>query len=393
MKALKKIAIIIAVALVLMLFADSFIVTALKDRAIVLGMGIDYENDEFNIICEVISSSQSSSQSSEGGSGGGFTKLVTGKGKTISLAVYDVYAKSGKLPSLGQCGVIILGESLYKKESLEQCLSYFLQSDAYRDSSLVTCCKGSAKDLFTKITPLDTSVSFAVQTIISGSEHNTGIPYSYMARFISLQLTPSASDYLTVISFNSEKETTGGDDKKDTGFFMADDVAIFRDFKFIDELSKNETKGLTLLNEPASFDTFVVNDLEATQSLPKTVGIGIRSKKVKKELNFNENGKITYDVKIYVRAERMRTDTTGDVISFIPKEKSELTDFMKKQLRQQITDSVFAAFSKLTETNCDYLGLSNEFYRKYGKKWVRFQQGFTNVYEKIRFSVEVIIDK
>ncbi|HRX13985.1 MAG TPA: Ger(x)C family spore germination C-terminal domain-containing protein [Eubacteriales bacterium] len=393
MKALKKISIIIAVALVLMLFADSFIVTALKDRAIVLGMGIDYENDEFNIICEVISSSQSSSQSSEGGSGGGFTKLVTGKGKTISLAVYDVYAKTGKLPSLGQCGVIILGESLYKEESLVQCLSYFLQSDAYRDSSLVTCCKGSAKDLYTKVTPLDTSVSFAVQTIITGSEHNTSIPYSYMARFISLQLTPSASDYLTVISFDSEKETTGGGDNKDTGFFIADDVAIFRDFKFVEELSEDETKGLTLLNVPASFDTFVVNDLEATQSLPKTVGIGIRSKKVKKELNFNENGKITYDVKIYVRAERMRTDTTGDVISFIPKEKSELTDFMQKQLRQQITDSVFAAFSKLTETNCDYLGISNEYYRKYGKKWVRFQQGFENVFEKIRFSVEVIIDK
>ena len=392
MKALKKIAIIIAVALVMMLFADSFIVTALKDRAIVLGMGIDYENDEFNIICEVISSSQSSSQSSEGGSGGGFTRLVTGKGKTISLAVYDVYAKTGKLPSLGQCGVIVLGESLYKEESLEQCLSYFLQSDAYRDSSLVTCCKGSAKDLYTKVTPLDTSVSFAVQTIVTGSEHNTGIPYSYMARFISLQLTPSASDYLTVISFSSEKET-GGDDKKDTGFFVADDVAIFRDFKFVDELNKNETKGLTLLNVPASFDTFVVNDLEATQSLPKTVGIGIRSKKVKKELDFNENGKITYDVKIYVRAERMRTDTTGDVISFIPKDKSELTDFMKKQLRQQITDSVFAAFSKMTETNCDYMGISNEYYRKYGKKWVSFQQGFDNVFEKIRFSVEVIIDK
>lgn len=391
MKPLRKITIIIAVAFVLIILSDSFVVKALKSRSIVLGMGIDYENDEFNIICEVISGT-GSSNSGNGGSSSGFTELVTGKGETISLAVYDVYAKTGKLPSLGQCGVLILGESLYKKESLEQCLSYFLQSDAYRDSSLITCCKGSAKDLYSKTTPLDTSVSFAVQTIISGSQHNTGIPYSYMARFISLQLTPSAADYLTVIDFKAEGET-GIEEKKESGFFEAKDIAVFRNFTFVDELTEDEIKGLTLLNEPKSFDTFVIHDPEATQSLPEIVGIGIRSKKVKKEVKFDENGDITYDVKIYVRAERMRTDTTGDVINNLAKEKSELTDFMKKQLRQQITNCVLAAFSKLTQTNCDYLGISNQFYRKYGKKWVIYQQAQENVFEKIRFSIDVILDK
>lgn len=390
MKPLIKIAIIVVVALALIMLADSFVVRSIKDRAIILGLGIDYHDGEYEIVCEVIGKSQTTPDSTGDSS---FSQYVTGKGKTISLAVYDVYSKTGKLPSLGQCGILVLGESLYKEISLEQCLAYFSFSDAFSDGALIVCCEGEAKELFSRVTPLDSSISFAIAAIVSGSEHNSGIPYSYLSKFVSLQLTSSSSDILTVVSFTPDKETSTEQSDKQSGFFNANKVAIFRNFDYVDDLTEQEIEGLTLLVEPQSFDTFVVQSDDDSQALPKIVGVGIKSKKVDKKPEYKEGEAPSYSIKIDIEASRMRTDTTGDVMKYLAKEQSELSEYMQKQVEEQTIDCVRAVIKKAVDTNCDFLGISNEYYRNFGTEWIKHKENVENILSEINFSVKVTVDK
>ncbi len=390
MKPLQKLLIIVLVAMVLMFISNSYVVNTIKDRAIIVGLGIDYADGNYEVTGEVICAKQAPP---EGGGSSQFSQMVTGKGKTVSLAIYDIYVKTGKLPSISQCGVMVLGEGLYKNENLENFFGHFIQSDAFPDGSLVACCKGGAKELFGKVTPLDQSVSFGLQSIISGSEGNTGIPFNYMSKFIVSQMTSSASGYLTLLTFEKDEDASGQETKKETGFFKTDNVAVFTDFSYVAELEKEEIRGMTLLTEPSAFETFAVEASVTPQAYSHKVGIGTKAKKIEKELNFDESGTITYDIKIFMDCERLRTDSTGEVSKLLEKKFSSLDPSMKKQVEEQVKAYVKAVIDKSVETNCDFLGISDQYYKKYGKKWIAYKQDNPQILSKIKFTVEAEVDK
>lgn len=390
MKPLQKVVIIVLVAMVLMFISNSYVVNTIKDRAIIVGMGIDYRDGEYEVTGEVICAKQTSPES---GGTSQFSQLVTGKGKTISLAIYDIFVKTGKLPSISQCGVMVLGEELYKSENLENFFSHFILSDAFPDGSLVACCKGDAKELFGKMTPLDQSVSFGLQGIISGSGNNTGIPFNYMSKFVNSQVTSSASGFLTLLTFEKDEDVSAEENKKDMGFFSACHAVIFNNFYYVAELGKEEIRGLTLLTEPSAFETFAVEAAVTPQVFSHKVGIGTKMKKVEKELNFDESDKITYDIKIFMDCERLRTDLTGEVKNLLEKKYSSLDPSMKTQVEEQIRAYVKSAIDKSIETNCDFLGISNQFYKKYGKKWIAYKQEHPNILSKIKFSIKAEVDR
>lgn len=390
MKPLQKIFIIVLVAAVLMFVSNSYVVNTLKDRAIIVGMGVDYREGEYEVTGEVISAKQTPPES---GGSSQFSQFVTGKGKTVSLAIYDIYVKTGKLPSISQCGLMVLGEGLYKTENLENFFGHFIESDAFPDGSLVACCKGEAKELFGKLTPLDQSISFGLQNIISGSEGNTGVPFNYMSKFVNSQVTSSTGGILTLLTFEKDEEVSSEETKKETGFFNAGHVAVFNNFYYVTELQEEEIRGLTLISEPSLFETFAVEASAEPQASSHKVGIGTKMKKIKKELNFDESGKLTYDIKIFMDCERLRTDSTGEVKNFMEKKFSSLDPSMKKQVEEQIEGYVRAAINKSVETNCDFLGISEQFYKKYGKKWIVYKQDHPQILGGIKFSVEARVDR
>ena len=90
---------------------SGYVKSELADRAVVLGIGIDYQEEVFEVTAEVISPGQST----EGGSQVQ-SKLLVGRGETVPLAIQDIYQTSGKNPSLGQTGFILLGEGMKQQE-------------------------------------------------------------------------------------------------------------------------------------------------------------------------------------------------------------------------------------------------------------------------------------
>ncbi len=389
MRAIKNVFIIIFVALVITLLAQSYVVISLNDRAIILGMGIDYVDESYEITCEVIGQSNASSET-----GSAFnSQMISGKGKTISLAVHDVYTKTGKLPSLGQCCILILGKSLYKTENIQQCLAYFSFSDAFKDGTLVACAINDAKEIFNVTTPLDSSISFALQGIIQGSENNTAIKQNWLSNFVSKQLTLSSSSYLSVIEFNVDENSMSeqANPKKLNGFFNAQKVAVFHNYDYVGVLDDQEKKGFSLMANSKAFDTFVVYDPNNSQVLPQIVGLGVETKNVSFSPKFSENEQPSLEIKINMSLKRLRTDTTGHVLEFLPITPVEISENMIDQVKKETQTVVIKAIDYAKVNRCDYLEINNKFYKQFGKKWVEYANESSNVLEKINYKIIVDI--
>ena len=134
MYTLKKILLILLVGAGVIIFASLFNSTDLVDRMLVLSMGIDLtESGEMIVLVETANTDtpwgRGGDGGGEGGGGGesgssGEAKVASnkntfsGRGATLTLALQDLYSKSGKVPSLGQCNVIIFGESFYRGNCL-----------------------------------------------------------------------------------------------------------------------------------------------------------------------------------------------------------------------------------------------------------------------------------
>ncbi|MBR2030367.1 MAG: hypothetical protein IJ999_05630, partial [Clostridia bacterium] len=107
-----KIFLLVVVAFFVAWVASSYTKSEIADRAIVLGLGIDMLQDDFVVTAEVVSPNEGG----DSGASGATSKLLTGVGKTLPLAIQDIFQTSGKNPSLGQTGIVLLGENMNGQE-------------------------------------------------------------------------------------------------------------------------------------------------------------------------------------------------------------------------------------------------------------------------------------
>ena len=110
-------------ALLLIIIRASFLPLELNERGIVLGVGIDYDQKTatYNLAVEIATPKQNA-MGSESSASQGSQKMVEGSGKSVGLAIRNLFNSFGKTPSFGECGIIILGQECIEQTSLQQTL-------------------------------------------------------------------------------------------------------------------------------------------------------------------------------------------------------------------------------------------------------------------------------
>ena len=381
-----KIFLIVVVAFFVAWIASSYTKSEIADRAIVLGLGIDVVQDNFVVTAEVISPNEGS----DSGSASATSKLLTGVGKTLPLAIQDVFQTSGKNPSLGQTGIVLLGESTNEHE-LKHILSYFILSDAFKDGVTLATCEGSAKKIFESTSPVDSMVSFALQTIIQKSGKKTNSTSNVLQNFVENQTRHSKTSFLSQVSFvndGNDKVNKDQSSQKKTGVYDCSKIAVFKDGYYHDVLDRDETRGFVMLNTSKTYDSFVVENAQSVIGTKDRVSVGIVSKKVKPKVEFDgENIIASYDLDMKIR--RMRTDVTGNVMDFLPELPSLIDEQISNSVKEQTQTLVQKAFEKSKKTNSDFFGVANTMYKKYGKKWDDFQKQNPDYLDKVTFKTTI----
>ena len=381
-----KIVFMVVVAFFVAWIATSYTKSEIADRAIVLGLGIDVEQSNFVVTAEVISPNEGS----DSGSASATSKLLTGTGKTLPLAIQDIFQTSGKNPSLGQTGIVLLGDGT-KGHELKHILSYFILSDAFKDGVTLAMCEGSAKKIFESTSPVDSMVSFALQTIIQKSGKKTNSTSNVLQNFVENQTRHSKTSFLSQVSFvndGNDKVNKSQDSQKKTGVYDCSKIAVFKDGYYADLLDKDETRGFVMLNTSKTYDSFVVKNAQSVIGSKADVSVGIVSKKVKQSVEFcGENIVASYDLDMKIR--RMRTDVTGNVMDFLPDLPSLIDEHISESVKQQTQNMVQKAFEKSKKTDCDFFCVANAMYKKYGKKWDDFQKQNPDYLDKVVFKINI----
>ena len=379
-----KAAAALLVCAVLLWLAGSYVESPLTDRAVVLGLGIDYDG-EYTVTAEVVAPGGDN----EGG-GSGQSKVLTGKGETLPLAIHDIYGTTGKNPSLGQTGIVLLGQGM-KDVNLSHALGFFVFSDAFKDGVTLAWCDGDAKDVFSTATPVDSMVSFGLQTIIQKSGKKTGVSANFMQNFIEDMTEPSGASYVTNVRFIKEEGENGGQkngQRKEEGSYDCSAVSVFKNGSFVATLDDDQSRGFAMIFDEGAFDNFAVKGAETLLGGKDTVSVGIASKKVEKTYKM-ENGapSVTYDVK--VRLGRIKTDVSGNVVDFLPKTDDMIDDYIKNNVKEQISALIEAAVSASVSLDCDFMRVADGMYKALGGEWTEYMKSHpdylseTAVYTKL----------
>ena len=389
MATFRRLGIIIALATVALIFSGLYSAKQLSERIIVLGVGIDYNEEGYDVAVEVAQSSPQASGDSSSGNHGG--KLIKGSGRTVSLALSDVNEKSGKVLSLGQSSVIVLGEELYTNEDIAHVFSFFSLSDAFKDGTPVAACHGRADELLSVQVPTDAYVGLVLQNAIQSGGELINVPYVSVVGFTKQQAMPMKCSFLPVITFVEEDSPTSKTDyssKKPSGHFEFNGMAIFRSGKLVYETDKKFKETFTFVTEEKSFHTFAVEDAMTSPPFARTVGLGTVSKDVSQSCKLTDNGAV-YAISAEIKVRRLRTDTEGNVSGMKAISYKEISQDNAVQVQNILHKDLFEMYSLLVETECDATDIYGDFFKSYANEWLEYVTLNPDWMKKLKVEINV----
>ena len=350
MSSLKRIGIFLAIAAVLIVISVSYAGNDIMKRAIVLGLGVDVDEDgEIVVTAEVVSPGNGSEQI------GTFSKIVTAKGKSVAEALQNIALKAGKETSLGQCVLLMYGEDFIQND-FSSTAEYFIRSDSFKESATVCCCKGRAEDMFNYGDALSQSVSIGLADKLKGLSKDVAIPVCDLLTYSRSQNELYKTGFLNVIEFvPSENESTENPDKTQ-GFFVCNTIAILRENKLVTVLSEQESKGFAILQSKVSGNLFTVTDTDG-----KMFTLRANSKDVSVE---EKDGTISMGVELQVKL--ARTDSFGAGGMFTAKTEQEIAKTMLNQVKEQSVEWASLFLQKQVQYDFDILDMHELFRQKLG---------------------------
>lgn len=350
MNNLKRISIFIAVAAVLIIFSIGYAGNDIMKRAIVLGLGIDLgEDGEIVVTAEVVSPGNGSEQV------GTFSKIVTSGGKTVAEALQNIALKAGKETSLGQCVLLMYGEEFIKTD-FSSTAEYFIRSDSFKESVVVCCCKGRAEEMLNLGDALSQSVSIAIADKLKGLSKDVAIPTCDLLTYARSQNELYKTGFLNLVEFVPSQNESADKPDQTQGYFVFNQIAVFRQNKLVTVLSEEESLGFAILQNEVSGNVFAVTDKEG-----KVFTLRANSKDVGIE---EKDGVVTMSVEMQVKL--ARTDSFGAGGLFTAKTEKEIPKDMLEQVKKQSTELATLFLQKQIEYDFDILGLHETFRQKEG---------------------------
>ena len=349
MSDIKRIITFLIVIVAVMLVASSFVGSNIGDRAIIIGLGVDLREEGVRLTAEVVS------PGSSGEMVGTFSKTVSANGQSVGQAIQRIAELTGKEASLGRCLILMLGQDLYENQDFSDVIDYFINSDSFKESSVIVCCQGSAEELINKGSVLSQSVSLAVSALVQDQANKTAIVTNNMLEYALSQRDLLKTGFINKVRYVESDNSDPQNPDKDQGYFAMDEIAVFRQNRLACVLDREEMRGFSLFEDSVLGDTF------SSKASGKLLTLNINSKKVNKKLKDDE---ITVTIKLY--AKLARNDSADIERVFIAQDEKKIPKETNTDITEQARVLAQALLDKQTEYNFDVLGLHDLYRQKFG---------------------------
>lgn len=384
--------ILLTLLVILLVFAiNSFSSVDIEKTAIIIALGIDYEEDEY------IVTGQLSLPASSGGSEAPQQSptMISGRGPSPAAAYNDIATLTGWLPTLSFCTVIVLGNEVLERPLMDV-LDFSLRVKQLNDSALMCAFDGTARDFFNLKTPLDQISAFSLLKIFAKENtQSSDVSVNSLKNFAMNFYRQGNGNFLPYITAipddNPENKTSEENAKSEIVDFAANHLVVFEQDKMVDILDPELSKAFVLLTRPVQKGTVNLSGVETDRYVAKNLEVNIESKPAKIGVEIEEDKikcKVEYSTKIRIlHLEATDKNVKNLVDAHIPQ---EIKDAVKEKLQSQ-----FSAFTeRIKELNCDILQLEENVYKTHPKQYRKFLNtyGPHNILSNAEFEIKVEVD-
>lgn len=353
---------------------------SLVERAIVVGLGIDYEDDLYTISTQIIkpvSAVEGTANNSYG--------IESATAETIGEALNQITQKVGLTISLAQCNLVLLGKGIIESSACPS-INYVINTWQLPEQGIVVATAEKAIDIFRTTLVSESISSFLIQQCIMSQQENI------------LALSTMTKDYLRQHHSYSKTATIPYITKKEVS---SDDVGgpdestedKLEEFDFTKSVALVEHKKSLILD---SEDTISINYLKKKikcgvlriESDGATIGLCIKGNKSKTKIKaVGDKVIVENNVKVKMIVGEIKNMNECFSTNDITK---EMIESFEKEAKKQIEKQIQATFEKCKAEDIDVFNLYDMIYAKLGLKWNTSPD--ENYLKNVQFKITVDID-
>ena len=365
---------IILISLILLL-SGCYNYKELNNYAIATGMAIDYTNDKYEVSLLIANSPQSTSESSSEYK----TVIYSGKGYTIAEAIKDIGLISPKELYIGHLSIVVLSENAAKK-GLSKSLDFLLQEPKSKKNFYVALAKDNkAKNILSITSPL---TDFPSQTLANNIESTQYLQGSVVAidfntlmyEMINPGINPVLNGFTILGNTKSGAKASNIETTLPKAYIKLSNLGIFKDDKLVAWATKNESRGINIINNNVS-ELYIRVKCDGGYALVDT-------EKIKTKREIKRNGSFAIDI----QSEGIINEITCDLDLTNKKNIKKIEKKAENKIKKLVQEGIKLAQSNQT----DIFGIGLKYYQEYPEKYKEIQD-WDKYFSKLNFETNVSI--
>ncbi len=369
-----KLYLILLAVILFSFFSNDFGLVDIQKTAIILAAGVDKTEEGFSLTSQI-----AVPKGSDRAQGGTSSVNITTQGETVSDCVTALFGKTGWVPKLVFCDLIVLGEEAAKEDVISY-LNYFLRNEYMPDNCLLAVCEGKAEKLITSTSAIDDASSLAIEKLFSDAAEKSGkVMTNTLKDFAIDYYDVGKSSYLPYVKMSPQKGAIPGGDSVGSGsaggsggsggseseeqIYTAEETALFAEGKMVGKLPAEQTLALSLLEGNVLAGTFNAKE----KGKPVTLTVVRNSGGVSLDMKGAPTAKLTVDVTCRLCCRGTTApieDISSDAVS------PEILEDAKNVLKGYIE----GLWNTCKEAKCDVLELKRKLYRSSLKKYEEWEE-------------------
>lgn len=375
-----RLCLIIVAAIILIFFSNDFGLVDIQKTAIVLAVGIDRDGEDFALTAQI-----AVPKGSDRTTGGTSSVEIEGRGATVPDCIADIYAKTGWVPKLVFCNLVLLGESAVQADVFS-CLDFFLRNEYIPNSCQLAACEGSAGEMLSSQSAIDDTSALALSKLFSDAAKKSGyVMTTTLREFAVGYYGVSGSGYMPYVRAQTQEGGSGGGTGSSGGseesgaqeqkVYSAEETAIFSGGRLAAVLPREQTFAFSLLEGNVYTGSFQA-DGQTYVVLKNSGSVGL-------ELS---------DVPMATLSLELRVQLYGTREASPPEEiaKSMLTPEQEARAEEVLTGYLSDLWDSCVQTGCDLFELRTKLYRTSLAEYGQWKDSILSAAVKIETSVKSV---
>lgn len=375
-----KLCLLIVAAVILIFFSNDFGLVDIQKTAIVLAVGIDRDGEDFALTAQI-----AVPKGSDRTTGGTSSVEIEGRGATVPDCIADIYAKTGWVPKLVFCNLVLLGESAVQADVFS-CLDFFLRNEYIPNSCQLAACEGSAGEMLSSQSAIDDTSALALSKLFSDAAKKSGyVMTTTLREFAVGYYGVSGSGYMPYVRAQTQEGGSGGGTGSSGGseesgaqeqkVYSAEETAIFSGGRLAAVLPREQTFAFSLLEGNVYTGSFQA-DGQTYVVLKNSGSVGL-------ELS---------DVPMATLSLELRVQLYGTREASPPEEiaKSMLTPEQEARAEEVLTGYLSDLWDSCVQTGCDLFELRTKLYRTSLAEYGKWKDSILSAAVKIETSVKSV---